>query len=656
MFKASGTVTGATSACHQIQVNEISSAIQKAVRRGDEKTAVWFTLEWLLFLEWDHQQGKAAITNMRNRIFHVIPFEDVIAFAERKLILDGCEKMDEWEKRGRKLEEASFVITFVKKLCKARRCRLPSDIRSQFVFVNPYAGSLSARLLLENLKKQFMEATRNNMYPKITDLNKVMQLLMALMIHHKEMLEFMNFMIANTDYGVYHGDFLKLTLKLYKLHHTKDDKILWPIHMVLACHLIESSHHLDNETISPDEWKKMLDEHRVSPKMEIPDYAMDMHTRKGRMKGKNGADFAKEGCKVIGEDTEFLVPEWRENYMKRKLGIEIAVVPEIKLGEQEPEPEFPPTITENMLNGWRKRIIVGQKVTANWKQVTLMFGDGVFKGPYDVKKNSVAERIRLTKTRYELAQKVGVLTPKMEFVSEVENPNNVWIKMAQVSKVSILKWKLSKKMDFVNGWSGKVVDKRSMGLESGWKITEEEYRQHPECLHEAILSIIFRFILDPPCGDIHLGNVIVDVGAPENPGTWRAYMIDFEETNGSVLKRNDEDYKNVTWDKLIFQKNITRDVKNLYESILFRGEFRYKLANFLDKCIENCLGNKVFSKKRIRDIQDKFFPIKVSLVKLENVWKIISELDDSELKSEFIEFCDKYTRVDLRNKISELLD
>ena len=51
----------------------------------------------------------------------------------------------------------------------------------------------------------------------------------------------------------------------------------------------------------------------------IDDYAIDMHTSMGRKMGKNRKDFALEGSIVVNEDTEFLVKEWRDFYVKEKL-------------------------------------------------------------------------------------------------------------------------------------------------------------------------------------------------------------------------------------------------------------------------------------------------------------------------------------------------
>ena len=57
---------------------------------------------------------------------------------------------------------------------------------------------------------------------------------------------------------------------------------------------------------------------KIEGYLEIPSYAIDMHTKKGREMGKNRADFAKEGSLVVDEDKEYYNEEYREFYNKCK--------------------------------------------------------------------------------------------------------------------------------------------------------------------------------------------------------------------------------------------------------------------------------------------------------------------------------------------------
>ena len=57
---------------------------------------------------------------------------------------------------------------------------------------------------------------------------------------------------------------------------------------------------------------------KIEGYLEIPSYAIDMHTKKGREMGKNRADFAKEGSIVVDEDKEYYNEEYRRFYNQCK--------------------------------------------------------------------------------------------------------------------------------------------------------------------------------------------------------------------------------------------------------------------------------------------------------------------------------------------------
>ena len=57
---------------------------------------------------------------------------------------------------------------------------------------------------------------------------------------------------------------------------------------------------------------------RIDGYLEIPSYAIDMHTKKGREMGKNRTDFANEGSIVVNEDKEYYNEEYRQFYNKCK--------------------------------------------------------------------------------------------------------------------------------------------------------------------------------------------------------------------------------------------------------------------------------------------------------------------------------------------------
>ena len=63
----------------------------------------------------------------------------------------------------------------------------------------------------------------------------------------------------------------------------------------------------------------MLEIFRDRTSLKIDDYAIDMHCSAGRKLGKKKADFALEGCVVVGEDKEYYNSDWRELYCDLKV-------------------------------------------------------------------------------------------------------------------------------------------------------------------------------------------------------------------------------------------------------------------------------------------------------------------------------------------------
>lgn len=57
---------------------------------------------------------------------------------------------------------------------------------------------------------------------------------------------------------------------------------------------------------------------KVGEDLTIHEYAIDMHTRKGKQLGKNRVDFVKEGSYVVNEDAKVIVNDYKEVYNRLK--------------------------------------------------------------------------------------------------------------------------------------------------------------------------------------------------------------------------------------------------------------------------------------------------------------------------------------------------
>ena len=125
-------------------------------------------------------------------------------------------------------------------------------------------------------------------------------------------------MVDRVFHGAAHLETLSRLLKWF--HRDREEQFVFLVNAVLlvihsdrvppappGCTVI---HSIDLVTI--------LAAHRAAPRMELLSTVIDKHTHAGRQQGKNGFTFATEGAVVLQEDTEYLIPEWRAQYVELK--------------------------------------------------------------------------------------------------------------------------------------------------------------------------------------------------------------------------------------------------------------------------------------------------------------------------------------------------
>lgn len=97
--------------------------------------------------------------------------------------------------------------------------------------------------------------------------------------------------IASEDIGIADNYMAILTDALNRAYEAKQDS-LFIAHAVLALCRSKKKRIVDNFLIVVQRSKKL----------EIPDYALDMHTARGRFMGRGRKHFIEEGCKLENED------------------------------------------------------------------------------------------------------------------------------------------------------------------------------------------------------------------------------------------------------------------------------------------------------------------------------------------------------------------
>lgn len=312
----------------------LKSAVQKYLRRREFNKMIWCVGEIYLFQVYpkndiEKKSAKAIITNLLNRL--IIMLDEEILFTECENYLLVRRYIEDFEKNNRENFEYLFKICHI--MCESRMIRRNSDIRSFWSPSNKIfkldEGDKTDEYYFEKFKENF-EENKNECF----------------------------IWMFKIFYRGAHGKIVRYRRKeniymiwkyLFDLENIKNDKVL---QKCLEYKLKEFYKKNRNErfifltsAIDIAMYKKNNIKHQVFniedllknvndkfadiniikniyenwSKMEIDDYAIDMHTSLGRRMGKNKVNFIMTGSLVVDEDREYFVKEWRDYYNNTKM-------------------------------------------------------------------------------------------------------------------------------------------------------------------------------------------------------------------------------------------------------------------------------------------------------------------------------------------------
>jgi hypothetical protein len=319
----------------------LKSAVQKYLRRREFDKMVWCVAEIYLFQVYaktdvEKRATKGIISNLLNRL--IIMLDEEMLFVECEKYLVVRRYMEEFEKSGRGNFDYLYKICDV--MCGARMIRRNSDIRGywspgkknvkvdngyesdDYCFVkfkekfeadDPECFLWMLKIFYKGEEGNIVRYRRKeNIYMiweylfdrKNIKNNEVLRKCLEYRFEEfkkKNRSERFIFLSAAIDIAMYRGreqkeDWFDCKKKkkfniedLVREHGTKfvNRELIREVYL---------------------EWKKM----------EIDDYAIDMHTSAGRKMGKNKIDFIASGAVVVNEDKEYFVQEWRDCYNKAK--------------------------------------------------------------------------------------------------------------------------------------------------------------------------------------------------------------------------------------------------------------------------------------------------------------------------------------------------
>ena len=320
----------------------LKSAVQKYLRRREFHKMVWCVGEIYLFQVYaesdtEKRATKGIISNLINRL--IIMLDEEMLFAECEKYLLVRRYMEDFEKSNRENFECLFKICDI--MCGARMIRRNSDIRGYWSHRNKALkiddGDGTDKYYFKKFKENFEEnksecfiwmfkifykgaegevvryRRKENIYMiweylfsrrniKENDLLRRCLEYRLKEFYKKNRGERFIFLTAAIDIAMYKGKDVKndwfdnskrVKFDINNLVKAEDDKFA-------NVNITESVY---------ENWGKM----------EIDDYAIDMHTSAGRKMGKNKVDFIASGAVVVDEDEEYFVKEWRDcyNYAKK---------------------------------------------------------------------------------------------------------------------------------------------------------------------------------------------------------------------------------------------------------------------------------------------------------------------------------------------------
>jgi hypothetical protein len=587
-----------------IDVDVAKSTLQKAIRRGDVSLAWTMALRLNEFLEVDEGKGKPVRSNMLNRLA-VIAGED-IGMADMNVVMMVDEYVNKIRKDVGNLCNTE-LIECVAMMCLAKKSRLTSHVNAVFYQaistpeyfevleslrpnildtmtsieskadaeltrikdVNNYDGFLIGRCrwLLENAKTDdekmstffYMRHLLNSVnkykiprgYPKKRNI-----LSEPIYIFWNDMLD----LVSDDDDGNREVDDIKKeVLELcYKMFLNENER---HIYLTLGLFVffffdeIDLSEDVDIDAVIKEHGGvESILERAKTEKIVIPDYAVDVHTKKGRSKGKDSVDFAVEGA-VVENESEWIKAKREDGKSWKDLG-EIYVdfrkfcpkfIPKLSVSEiieswsndgiQDSSSKKKKSVkgkkttsskprrksskdkkmitVEKSLDGlWsgeltkeeREKLMDedtprGQILTSSWKKYVYMpeGSEYVYKGPW----KTGVEKLRKLKFRFEVCEYFSSKVLKGEIL--LDDEKSLWMRFPSLTNVDSSEWTLSDIYDKISDQTVKVVDRSSLGLTPVSKLEDEEIQN---VLFEDDLYCDFLLLYILGVGDAGLYNVM----------------------------------------------------------------------------------------------------------------------------------------------------
>ena len=330
----------------------LKSALQKYLRRREYEKMMWCCSEIYMFhslatTDKEKQAAKGIISNMVNRL--IIMMDEEMLFAEVGKYMKCMEWIKEFDKGGR--DNFSLLVKVCKTMLGARMLRLNSDIYSYWwrgagvykVVKVPGLGweeMLYTPIEVHQECQEILKDEDGNCWAY--EYENLLMFIAAFRAGHSSCYYWALAMFHCDKKGT--RRFFRRTDSVYIIWEYlfkvagDDEKLRKCLDLKLKQFFVKTRHeqhiwlssaisillHKDKLDFE-EEWDIDVSEEEVAGifqdrnYLKIDDYAIDMHCSAGRKLGKKKADFALEGCLVVGEDKEYYNRDWRDLYCDLKV-------------------------------------------------------------------------------------------------------------------------------------------------------------------------------------------------------------------------------------------------------------------------------------------------------------------------------------------------
>jgi hypothetical protein len=538
-----------------IDTDIAKSCLQKAIRRGDERLACMMAIRLNEFFE----IGKPVRSNMINRL-PVIAGEDV-GMGNIWAVMKVSKKVDEIRDQS---EKACLkkILECVAILCRCKKSRLGSFVNAAFyqcVMTPEYHEQLEVKrpTLLEAFRK--IETRKDdsegfNGFEKDDAflIARIRELLdtaesddekMCTFFYIRNLYESKNKykisrgypkrrMISSEPIFVVWNDLLdrcpqnkkSYLEQCYKMFLNENERHIYLVLSMLVYFFPCVEEEID---VSDIDLEKLVDD-AMNLDIEIPEYAIDKHTRRGRSNGKTSVDFAVEGS-IVENEAEFMY-RWK-------------VLHDIYVDFRKFKPKFVPVIyfmnvvsilrghdisASKNIKGWEKIIDEkmskeqrekllsddmprGQVLTSNWKKYVYVPRNEyfVYKGPWNVLTSTEKERDKLRKLKFRFAVCNMMRARVLKGSVMIDDLQCLWVKYPSLACIESSEWKLNLVEDKVSGKNIYVTDRASMGILPMSYYSHDEKRMKMYLFGKLGMYRDFILLYVLCVGDTGLYNVLV---------------------------------------------------------------------------------------------------------------------------------------------------